>query len=98
MLGQERAQHTAPSEQHEQDISGDDRRKHQGQMDDAVEQHLAGKPPARQRIAGQQADWQTECRGGQRDLQRQADGRPFLGRKFKHRSAMPYAKVEPSAP
>ena len=51
--------------------------KEMAEMDEAVQDLLARKGPARQRIGGQYAQWQADQRGDQPDPQRQAHRLPF---------------------
>ena len=85
MIGKERPQRRAAPQQHQQDIARHHRRQHQRQMDESVEQELAGKAPARQRIGRKDTERQAESGGRQRDLEGQPDRRPFIRSKLEHR-------------
>ena len=69
----------APAERDQQQIAGDDRRQHQRQMHDAVEQRLAPEILARQQPRDRDAERQRHEGRDQRDPQRQRDRGPFSG-------------------
>ena len=67
-------------EREQQQPAGHHRRHHQRQMDQRVEQHLAGKPRRAQQPGERERERQRRERGDPADLQRQPDDAPFVGR------------------
>src|SRR3954468_991362 len=84
IVGQERADRSAPAKRNEQQIAGDDRRQHQRQGNDAVEQSLAPEILSRQQPRDGNTEWQSHGRCHQCDPQRQRNGGPFVGGEIEH--------------
>ena len=78
-VGEERADDAAPAERDQQQVAGDDRRQHQRQMHEAVEQRLAPEILARQQPRDRDAERQRHHGRDDRDPQRQQDRGPFIG-------------------
>ena len=84
IVGEERANRASAPERYEQQIAGDDRRQHQRQVDDPVEQRLAPELLPRQQPADGNAERQRASGGDNGDTQRQLDRSPFGGGEAKH--------------
>ena len=82
ILGQWRSEKPAPAEGEQQQVAGHHRRHHQRQVDHAVEQQLAGKVPARQRVGDEQPERQAAEGGPQGHLQAQPDRLSSSGAKL----------------
>ena len=79
MLIEEGAHRPFPAEGDEQQIAGDDRRHHQRQMHDAVEQRLAPEVAPRQQHGDGQAEGQAADHGHGRDQEAKPDRGQFVG-------------------
>ena len=78
LLGEERADHTAPSEQDQENVAGDHRREHERHVDDAVQERPAPEPAAGKDHGDENAERQAHDRRPQRNLEAQPDGRKLL--------------------
>ena len=69
----------AHAKQHQQQVADHDRRQHQRQMHEDIDQHLAAKLKTRQTIGGHKRKRQAGQAGNGRDFQRQANGLHVFG-------------------